>query len=107
MPEDIRQILTLIAGYAKLNDNQMKWSEEAKLKSDMMRNRGGWCLIASKEIAEECRLLGMREEDVRTIQDMHARLKQGRRLVPDRSFRGFEFNHQADRFVEIYGEGDC
>lgn len=38
MPTDIEKILELIAMWAKGYDNHMKWSEEAKLKSDMMRH---------------------------------------------------------------------
>ena len=93
MPEDIRGILEHIARYAKGYDNHMKWNNEAKLKSDMMLHMDRWDLVTTKEIKDECLALGMREEDVQTICDMHARRLHGRRLVPTPSYRGFEFKH--------------
>ena len=98
MPEDIQRILRYVADYAKGYDNHMKWDEKAKLKSDMMLRMDRWRLVTTKGVEEECRALGMREEDVRTIRDMHAKRMQGRRLVPARSYRDFEFNH-GDRLA--------
>lgn len=93
MPEDIKSILELTAMWARGYDNHMKWNEEAKLKADMMRHMDRWSLVTTEEIRDECRLLGMREEDIRTICDMHARCLQGRRLVPAPSYRTFEYKH--------------
>lgn len=93
MPEDIKKILALMAMWARGYDNHMKWNEEAKLKADMMRHMDRWRLVTTQEIRDECRSLGMREEDVQTICDMHARRMQGRRLVPAKSYRNFEFKH--------------
>lgn len=91
MPEDIEGILKLTAELAKGYDNHMKWKEEAKLKSDMMRHMDRWRFVTTQEIEDKCRSLGMREEDIRTICDMHVKRLQGRRLVPASSYRSFEY----------------
>lgn len=93
MPEDIEAILKLTAELAKGYGNHMKWNEEAKLKSDMMWHMDRWRLVTTQEIEDKCRSLGMREEDMRTICDMHVRRLQGRRLVPASSYRSFEYRH--------------
>ena len=93
MPEDIKSILKLTAMWTRGYDNHMKWNEEAKLKADMMRHMDRWGLVTTEEIRDECRPLGMREKDVQTICDMHARRLQGRRLVPAPSYRTFEYKH--------------
>lgn len=93
MLEDIKSILEFTAMWARGYDNHMKWNEEAKLKADMMHHMDRWSLVTTEEIRDECRSLGMREEDIRTICDMHARRLQGRRLVPAPSYRTFEYKH--------------
>ncbi|WP_298579900.1 hypothetical protein [uncultured Olegusella sp.] len=95
MVEDIEGILEYTALMAKGYDNHMKWNEEAKLKSDMMRRMDRWRKVTTDEIRAKCEELGMRHEDVNTVCDMHARRLQGRRLVPQHSYRGFEFRHDA------------
>lgn len=94
MPADIKKILELIAILAKGYDNHMKWNEEAKLKSDMMRRMDRWRMVTTQQIREKCLDLGMRIEDVDIICDMHARRLQGHRLVPQHSYRSFEFRHE-------------
>lgn len=94
MPTDIEKILELIAMWAKGYDNHMKWNEEAKLKSDMMRRIDRWRLVTTQQIRAKCLDLGMRIEDVDVICDMHARRLQGRRLVSQHSYRDFEFRHE-------------
>lgn len=95
MPKDIEKILEHIALMAKSYDNHMKWNEEAKLKSDMMRRMDRWRLVTTEQIREKCLALGMRGEDVETICDMHSRRLAGHRLVPQHSYKGFEFNHEG------------
>ena len=77
MPEDIQRILKYVADYAKSYDSHMKWNEGAKLKSDMMLRMDRWRLVTTEEIEDECRALGMREEDVRAIRDMYAKRMRG------------------------------
>ena len=95
MPTDIEKILEYIAQDAKGYGNHMKWNEEAKLKSDMMRRMDRWRLVSTEEIRSKCTELGMRGKDVEIICDMHARRLQGRRLVPQHSYKSFEFRHDA------------
>lgn len=94
MPTDIEKILELTAMWAKGYDNHMKWNEEAKLKSDMMRRMDRWRLVTTQQIREKCLSLGMRRDDVETICDMHARRLQGRRLVPQHGYKDFEYRHE-------------
>ena len=95
MQDDIERILEHIADWANGYDNHMKWNEEAKLKSDMMRRMDRWGLVTTGEIREKCLSLGMRSEDVETICNMHMRRLRGRRVVPHHSYREFEFNHEV------------
>lgn len=95
MPEDIERILEYIALMTKGYDNHLKWNEEAKLKSDMMRRMDRWRKVTTNDIRMKCDELGMCAEDVETICDMHARRLQGQRLVPQHSYKGFEFKHDA------------
>ena len=101
MPTDIEKILELIAMWAKGYDNHMKWSEEAKLRSDMMRHTDRWRLVSTQQIRDKCHDLGMRAKDVETICDMHSRRLQGHRLLPQRSYKGFEFRHENLRTSEV------
>ena len=94
LPADINRILELIAGWAQGYDNHLKWDEIAKLKSDMMKHMDRWGLVSTQQIRNRCAELGMRDEDIAEIADMHARRLQGRRLVPNDSYRDFEFNHR-------------
>ena len=93
MPEYIKSILKLTEVWARGYDNHMKWNEETKLKADIMRHMDRWGLVTTEEIGDEFSSLGMREEDVQTICDMHARRLQGRRLVPAPRIRTFEYKH--------------
>lgn len=93
IPEDIERILSYIAQYAKGYNNHLKWNEVAKLKSDMMINMNRWRLVSSQQIARHLTELGMRDEDVAEVADIHARRMQGRRVVPQGSYKGFQFRH--------------
>lgn len=95
MPDDIEKILEYIATMARSYGNHMKWNEKAQLKSDMMRRMDRWRLVTTEQIREKCLSLGMRGEDVDAICDMHSRRLQGRRLVPQSSYKDFEFNHET------------
>jgi hypothetical protein len=43
-------------------------------------------------IADRCRALGMRDEDVAQIASLVTRAQEGRRLVPQKSYRDYRFN---------------
>lgn len=94
MPEDIRRILECTALCAKGYGNHMNWNEKAMLKADMMHRMDRWRLVTTQQICDHLTNLGMRPEDVETICDTHARRLQGRCLVPQASYRNFEFRHE-------------
>jgi hypothetical protein len=91
LPQDIAQILDYLAQYAKGYDNHLKWNEVAKLKADLMNARSRWRGVSVSAIAEECRRLGMRAEDVDEITTLVTKAQAGRRLVPNASYRDFRF----------------
>lgn len=93
IPSDIVQILEYIAAAATGYDNSLKWNEIAMLKSDMMLNAQYWEAVTTAQIIEKCNSLGMRSEDVDIIADLHKRRLAGRRLVPEKGYRGFTFCH--------------
>lgn len=93
MPEDIECILEYVVECSKGYNNHMKWNEEAKLKADMMKHVDRWRLVSTLQIREFCTGRGMRSKDVETICDLHTRKMQGRRFVPQASYRSFEFQH--------------
>jgi hypothetical protein len=47
--------------------------------------------LADREIADYCRTLGMRQEDIAQIASLIERAQQGHRLVPQRTYRSFRF----------------
>ena len=93
IPEDIQRILKHLAAMAKGYGNSMKWNEEAKLKSDLMKNWQYWAPVSVEAIRMRCGELGMSLKDIKTITDMIQKRKDGRRLVPDSSYKDFEFKH--------------
>lgn len=95
MPEDIEHILEYAATMAWGYDNHMKWNEEAKLKSDMMRRIDRWRKVTTEKICMKCDELGIRIEDVETICDMHACRLRGRKLVLQHFYKGFEFKYDV------------
>lgn len=93
VPEDIQRILEYLAAMAKGYGNSMKWDEEAKLKSDLMRNWQYWKPVSVEAIRIRCGELGMSLKDIRTITDMIQKRRDGRKLVPDAAYKDFEFKH--------------
>ena len=93
LPKDIVDILEYLASVALGYDNHLKWNEEAKLKADLMHNRAYWRGFPVADIRAKCAELGMRDEDVALIADLVGRAQQGRRLVPQRSYRDHTFRH--------------
>jgi hypothetical protein len=92
LPPDIAQILDYLAQNARGYDNHLKWNEVAKLKADLMNARSRWRGVPVSAIAEECRRLGMRDEDVAEITSLVTKAQAGRRLVPQKSYRSFRFD---------------
>ena len=100
LPDDIVKILDFLAAMARGYDNHLKWNEEAMLKSDLMRNRRYWVGFPTSAVRVKCVELGMREEDVSLIVDLVGRAQQGRRLVPQRSYRDHVFPHDRPQTEE-------
>ena len=108
LPIDIVKILEFLALMARGYDNHLKWNEEAMLKSDLMRNRRYWVGFPTSAVRVKCVELGMREEDVSLIADLVGRAQQGRRLVPQRSYRDHRFQHERpDLDVLAHDVGDA
>ena len=81
------------AGY----DNHLKWNEVAKLKADLMNVRARWLGVPMEEIGDRCRQLGMRAEDVAEVTYLIRKAQEGRRYVPQQSYRSFRFMFPLDQ----------
>ena len=95
LPNGIPEILQYLAQMARGYDNRLKWNEVAKLKADLMNVRARWLQVSVTDIADRCRALGMRDEDVAEIVDLVKRAQEGRWLVPQRTYRDFRFKPPA------------
>ena len=95
LPNGISEILQYLAQTAGGYGNHLKWNEVAKLKADLMNVRARWLGVSVSEIADRCRALGMRDEDVAEVTDLVKKAQEGRRLVPQRTYRDFRFNPPA------------
>jgi hypothetical protein len=93
LPEDINKIVDYLAGSAKGYGGKMKWSEVAKLKSDMMQMRGRWNVhrVSGWALSKKCRGAGLSHEDTALVIDLLRRIQAGGHLVPESSYRGFQF----------------
>jgi hypothetical protein len=96
LPNGIPEILQYLALAARGYDNHLKWNEVAKLKADLMNVRARWRGVSVREIADRCRTLGMRNEDVAEIVTLVKKAQEGRRLVPQKTYRDFRFNQRVD-----------
>ena len=91
LPQHVNKILEYLAMTAQGYGNHLKWNEEAKLKADLMNVKSRWRGVSVSAVRDRCRALGMREEDITLIVDLVTRAQAGRRLVPQRSYRDFQF----------------
>jgi hypothetical protein len=96
LPDGVREILQYLAQMAQGYGNHLKWNEVAKLKADLMNVRDRWLRVSVSEISDYCRTLGMRDEDVTDIATLVKKAQDGRRLVPQRTYRDFRFNQPVD-----------
>jgi hypothetical protein len=92
LPNGIPEILQYLAQMARGYDNHLKWNEVAKLKADLMNIPARWRGVSVSEIADYCRTLGMRDEDVTEVADLVGKAQAGRRLIPQKAYRDFRFN---------------
>lgn len=90
MSDDICEIFeilrTRIDGYGYL-----KWNEVAMMKADMMNVRRRWMGVDPKAFQAKCIDVGMTTKEAAEMVDYLKRTQDGRRLVPDRSYRDFRF----------------
>lgn len=96
LPNGIPEILQYLAQSARGYDNRLKWNEVAKLKADLMNVRTRWLGIPVSKIADYCRTSGMRDEDVAEVAALVKKAQEGRRLVPQKTYRGYRFNQPVD-----------
>ncbi len=94
LPDHINEIIEYLAGWAKGYNNRLKWNEVAKLKSEMMEVRERWTKDRAPvdAVRAKCLDAGMTAEDTQTIVELLRKVQAGRRLVPQRSYKGFRFN---------------
>lgn len=93
IPADIAQILKHLAEMAAGYSTGLKWNEEAKLKADLMTNRRYWRGVPVAAIHARLLEHGMSDEDATTVCGLVKRAQEGRRLVPQSSYRDFAFKH--------------
>ncbi|MGB3896314.1 MAG: hypothetical protein WA942_18960 [Mycolicibacter sinensis] len=94
LPADVEKIIESLARWAKGYRNRLKWNEEAKFKSDLMQSKIRWQpeRVPVDLFRERCLAHGMTEEDTATLVGYLKRAQAGKRLVPQRSYRGFKFS---------------
>lgn len=82
----------MAAGYS----TGLKWNEVAKLKSDMMQVRHRWVGVDLRALEAKCRAVGLNDEDTGTVLDLVRKVRAGKRLVPQRSYRGFRWGTEPE-----------
>lgn len=97
LPRNIDKILQYLAMAAAGYTSGLKWNEEAKLKSDLMKHRAEWRTADADVIRKRLLELGMSPVDTRTVVDLVARAQAGKRLVPQASYRDFELRRSTDQ----------
>jgi hypothetical protein len=96
LPNGIPEILQYLAQRARGYDNHLQWNEVAKLKADLMNARARWVGVPVSRVANYCRTLGMRAEDVTEIAALVKEAQDGHRLVPPKAYRAYRFNQPVD-----------
>jgi hypothetical protein len=93
LPDDINQIIEHLAQCARGYNNRLRWNAVAKLKSDMVEVRERWTKDRTSvdAVRAKCFDAGMTAEDTTTIVDALRKRQAGKRLVPERSYKGFRF----------------
>jgi hypothetical protein len=105
LPPGISGILEYLAQMASGYDNHLKWNEVAKLKADLMNVPARWRGVSVSEIADSCRALGMRDEDVTTVAELVRKAQEGHRLVPQKTYRDYRSVHAARRLAPFSAFG--
>lgn len=91
LPNGVDGIIEFLAGMAKGYDNHLKWNEIAMFKADLMNATDRWLVIDPNVFKAACLREGMREVDAAELTDYLRRRQQGKRLVPQKSYRDHKF----------------
>ena len=68
----------------------------AKLKSDMVLVPHRWIGVDLRALEAKCRVVGLDDKDTGTILDLVRKVQAGKRLVPQRSYRGFRWGTEPE-----------
>ena len=90
LPAGIDEIMDYVGQRAE-GYGYLKWNEVAMLKADMMNARARWMTVSPDALAAKCRRVGLAEKETAQVLDLLHKTQQGRRLVPQRSYRDFQF----------------
>ena len=82
----------MAAGYS----TGLKWNEVAKLKSDMVLVPHRWIGVDLRALEAKCRVVGLDDKDTGTILDLVRKVQADKRLVPQRSYRGFRWGTEPE-----------
>ena len=93
LPDDVSQIVDQLALTATRYGGKVNSDEVSKLKSDMMQMRGRWNIhrVSGRALSQKCRAAGLSDEDTALVIDLLRRVQVGGYLVPQPSYRGFQF----------------
>lgn len=91
LPNGVEEIVKSLAKWARGYNNHLKWNEVAKFKADLMNATDRWLVIDPSDFRAACLEEGMRVEDADELTGYLVRRKQGKRLVPQRSYRDSRF----------------
>ncbi|MGG7466211.1 hypothetical protein [Plantibacter sp. YIM 135347] len=95
LPPSVADIIEFVGG-AAAGYGHLKWNEEAMLKADMMNVWQRWSRVDSSALAAKCRAVGLTQEETAEIIDWLKRRQQGRRLVPEKTYRDFRFRQEPE-----------
>jgi hypothetical protein len=97
LPPSVTAIAEFLAMAAKGYGNHLKWNEKAMFKADLMNLRRRWLSVDPGAFAAKLRDEGMRDDDVAELVGWLTKAQAGRRLVPQRSYRQFQFNSPPEQ----------
>lgn len=98
-------IMDNVGAWAAGYSTGLKWNEVAKLKSDMMLVRHRWVGVDLGALEAKCREVGLNDEDTRTVLDLVRKVKAGKRLVPQRRYRGFRWGTEPEPWEPAESSG--
>ncbi|OZD69941.1 hypothetical protein CH272_02630 [Rhodococcus sp. 05-340-1] len=97
LPPDVDEIIDHIAHWAAGYSTGLKWNEVAKLKADMMNVPERWAPVTLEALRAKCLSAGLGAEDTDTIVGLPKKRKDGRRLVPQKSYSSYRFRQEPGK----------